>query len=151
MDLAERSAFGHLDDAAIRRAADRWLRPHERAWCAAQPSFREGMVVVLSCKEAVYKAGRSPAAHEASLTMHRHGASGWAVGDDTQSDHVAVWWEISDRSILALAVAAPAAWRWQLLQRILEPRHSGAAPGPNYPILPRCRDTSRDRSVDRTG
>lgn len=57
LDLAEQCAFSHLDDASIRRAAGRWLRREERAWCAEQSSFRKGMVIVLSCKEAVSKHG----------------------------------------------------------------------------------------------
>ena len=135
MDLAEQSAFSHLDDASIRRAAVRWLRPDERAWCAAQPSFREALVIVLSCKEAVYKAWRaSGEVHDLSLSMHRCvGGRGRAVtvGSDPQ---VAALWVVSNGSILSLAAAAaaPAEGAWELLERILRgllpvPRPRGQA------------------------
>jgi phosphopantetheinyl transferase (holo-ACP synthase) len=127
MDLAELRVFAHLGDASIRRAADRWLRPDERAWCSAQPSFREAMVIVLSCKEAVYKAwGASGEVHELSLTMHGCGAGGRAatVGIDPE---VAALWEVSNGSVLSLAAAAPVEWAWELLERILKGR--SAVPG----------------------
>lgn len=125
MDLAEQCAFSHLDDASIRRAAGRWLRPDERAWCAAQASFREAMVIVLSCKEAVYKAwDASGGAHELSLTMHGCAVSGWAVRDGIHPEMVVASWEVSGGSILTLAVAAPAECGWHLLERILSERRS---------------------------
>jgi hypothetical protein len=124
IDLAEQSAFSHLDDASIRRAAARWLRPDERAWCAAQPSFREAMLIVLSCKEAAYKAsGASGEVHELSLMMQGRGSRGRAVTEGVDPGVVALW-EVSQGSILALAVAAPAVWAWLLLERILRERHS---------------------------
>ncbi len=107
IDLAERSTFGHLDDRSIRRAAARWLRPGERAWCAAQPSFREGLVVVLSCKEALYKAwGDSGQAHELELSMYGREASGWAVRAGRCPARVVALWRVSRGSILAVAAAA---------------------------------------------
>jgi phosphopantetheinyl transferase len=122
IDLAEQSAFSHLGDASIRRAADRWLRPDERAWCAAQPSLREAMVIVFSCKEAVYKAwGASGEVHELSLTMHGGAARGRAVAVGIEPGVVALW-EVSNGSILSLAAAAPAEWAWELLERILGDR-----------------------------
>jgi phosphopantetheinyl transferase (holo-ACP synthase) len=123
IDLVEQSAFSHLDDRSIRRAADRWLRPAERAWCDAQPSLREAMVIVLSCREAVYKAwSASGEVHELSLSMHRCGGDrgrAVAVGIDP---HVAVSWVVSNGSILSLAAAAPAEGAWELLERILGER-----------------------------
>jgi phosphopantetheinyl transferase (holo-ACP synthase) len=115
IDLAERNAFSHLDDASIRRAAGRWLRPDERAWCAAQPSFREAMVIVLSCKEAMYKAwDASGEVHELSLTMHRRKARARVVRDAIGPEVVAAW-EVANGSILTLAVAATAGWAGHLL------------------------------------
>jgi phosphopantetheinyl transferase (holo-ACP synthase) len=135
IDLAEQSAFRHLGARSIRRAADRWLRPDERTWCATQPSFREAMVIVLSCKEAVYKAwSASGEVHELSLSMHRCvGDRGRAVtvGTDPQ---VAALWVVSNGSILSLAAAAPAERAWELLERILRERPSvrgGARPAVN--------------------
>jgi phosphopantetheinyl transferase (holo-ACP synthase) len=122
IDLAVQSAFSHLGVASIRRAADRWLRPDERAWCAAQPSFREAMVIVLSCKEAVYKAwGASGETHELSLAMHGRGVRGGAVTVGMHPEVVALW-EVSNGSILSLAAAAPAERGWELLERILGER-----------------------------
>lgn len=119
MDLAELRAFAHLGDASIRRAADRWLGPDEHAWCTAQPSFREAMIIVLSCKEAVFKAwGASGEVHELSLTMHRSGARGRAVTVGIDPEVVALW-EVSNDSVLSLAAAAPAEWAWELLERIM--------------------------------
>jgi hypothetical protein len=108
IDLAERATFSHLDDGAIRRAADRWLRPGELAWCAARPSLREALVTVLSCKEAVFKAfSPAPDSHGLALTMHGGGSSGWAALDGIEPGLVAASWEVSGASILALAVTSP--------------------------------------------
>jgi phosphopantetheinyl transferase (holo-ACP synthase) len=145
IDLAEQRAFAHLGEASIRRAADRWLRPDERAWCAAQPAFREAMVIVLSCKEAVYKAWDSSGeVHELSLAMHGRGVRGRAVTVGTEPEVVALW-DVSDGSILSLAAAGPAERAWELLERILSvrspvPGKAGAAgrvPRPES-ILTRC-------------
>ena len=94
IDLAERATFRHLDDEAIRRAADRWLRPGERAWCAAQPSLREALVTVLSCKEAVFKAfSPAPDSHGLSLTMH---GGGVRAGPGSMASSPA-WWRLPGR------------------------------------------------------
>jgi phosphopantetheinyl transferase (holo-ACP synthase) len=109
IDLAERSTFGHLDDGSIRRAAVRWLRPGERAWCGGQPAFREAVVVLRSCKEALYKAwGGSGQAHDIALTMYGRETSGWAVRADPCSAQVVAAWQVSRESILTVAVAAKA-------------------------------------------
>jgi phosphopantetheinyl transferase (holo-ACP synthase) len=119
MDLAEQRHFSHLDDASIRRAADRWLWPHERAWCAAQPSFREAMIIVLSCKEAMYKAwGASGEFHQLSLTMQHCGAR-WRAVKAGSGPEVVASWEVVNGSILTFAVAGPTGWSWRLLDRIL--------------------------------
>jgi phosphopantetheinyl transferase (holo-ACP synthase) len=113
IDLAEQGAFSRLDDASIRRAAARWLRPDERAWCVAQPLFREAMVIVLSCKEAMYKAwDASGEAHELSLTMHRRGAR---AATDGIGPEVVASWGVTNGSILTFAVAARAGWAGHLL------------------------------------
>lgn len=123
IDLAERSTYGHLSPSSVRRLADRWLRPEERAWCAAQPSFREAVVIVLSCKEAVYKAwGRWGVVPEVSLAMEGHGAGGWAVGSDPAPIQVMACWQVGEASILALAVAAPAGAARDLLERLRQGR-----------------------------
>jgi phosphopantetheinyl transferase (holo-ACP synthase) len=147
IDLAEQSAFSHLGDASIRRAADRWLWPDERAWCAAQPSLREAMVIVLSCKEAVYKAwGASGEVHELSLTMHGGGARGRAVtvGIDPE---VAALWAVSNGSILSLA-AAPAERAWELLERILGERSTREPVNPDA-LLPYIARSGRRMAADK--
>jgi hypothetical protein len=144
IDLAERTTFSHLDEGAIRRAADRWLRPDERAWCAAQPSLREALVTVLSCKEAVYKALLpAPDPHELSLTMHGGGSSGWAALDGVEPDLVAATWGVSGTSILALAVASPCGRARDLVGELASglPRCHEARTGGLDSHLTRSRDT----------
>jgi hypothetical protein len=122
IDIAERSTYGHLGEASVRRLADRWLRPPERAWCAGQPSFREAVVIVLSCKESMYKAwGESGEVHELPLAMQGHGPAGWAVGTSSGPVRVVASWQVVEDSILTLAVAAPAGAARDLLARILAP------------------------------
>ena len=84
-------------------------------------------MIVLSCKEAAYKAWNDPGGvHELSLTMHGSGVSGWAVRDDVHPEMVVASWEVSGGSILTLAVAAPAECGWHLLERILSERRSAS-------------------------
>lgn len=119
VDLADRDTYGHLDEASVRRAAGRWLRPQERAWCAAQPSFREAFIIVLSCKEAMYKArSGSGEVHDISLSIQGDGTAGCAVWNTPEGVPVMASWQAVDMSILALAVAAPAAAARDLLERI---------------------------------
>ncbi|MBA3318075.1 MAG: 4'-phosphopantetheinyl transferase superfamily protein [Gemmatimonadales bacterium] len=121
IDIAERHTFSHLDQASIRRAAARWLRPHERAWCAAQPSFREALVVVLSCREAMYKAwGVSGQAHQTRVLMHGRWGSGWAERAGLHTPTVVASYLVSGASILTVAVAAPAGYARHMLDRIIE-------------------------------
>jgi hypothetical protein len=143
IDLAERRTFSHLAGPAIRRAAARWLGPPERAWCAAQPSFREAVVTVLSCKEAVYKAwGASGQTHELSLTMHGRGTSGWAVKAGHGPGQVVASWTVAEGSILAVAVAAPAGCRRHLVAGVVLRLTAALPRRVDQSILPRCRDTS---------
>jgi hypothetical protein len=119
IDLAELATFSHLDDRAIRHAADRWLRPAERAWCAGRPSFGEALVTVLSCKEAVYKAlFGAPDSYELSLTMHGEGSSGGAALEGVEPRLVTVAWEARGASILAIAVASPSGRAPELIARL---------------------------------
>jgi hypothetical protein len=116
-----------MDEMAIRRAAERWLRPRERAWCATQPSLREALVTVLTCKEAAFKAFSSaPVAHDLSLTMHGSRRSGWVALDGVEPDLVAASWQVSEASILGLAVASPSGRARRLLRELAsELRQSG--------------------------
>lgn len=140
IDLAERTTFAHLGEAAIWRAAGRWLRLRERVWCAAQPSLREAVVIVLSCKEAAYKAGAGAvAAHELSLAMQGHGTAGRAVLRGPRAAQVVVSWELCEGSVRAFAVAARGGAARGLAERVLVgwqralPRHLIA----NSDVLPR--------------
>jgi hypothetical protein len=102
------------------------------------------MVVVLSCKEAVYKAwSASGEVHELSLTMHGRGARGRAVTVGIDPEVVALW-EVSSGSILSLAVAAPAEWAWELLERIPSER-------PPVPGQGGARPLGRSSAARRAG
>jgi 4'-phosphopantetheinyl transferase EntD len=146
IDLAERSTYGHLDEALVRRVADRWLRPEERAWCAAQPSFREAVLIVLSCKEAVYKAwGGSGLVADLSLEMQGHGAAGWAVKTGPGRAPVTASWQLREASILTIAVAAPAGAARDLLQGLQASQPAGPGAGavvPSKAAPPRRPDSS---------
>ena len=122
MDLAEPRTFAHLNAAAIERAARRWLSPGERAWCAAQPSFREAMVTVLSCKESVCKvSGGSVAAQEVAIVMEDGWPRGWAraAGAD-----VVLWWDAGSEHILTVAVGGADRPSRRLLDRIIGGRRT---------------------------
>jgi hypothetical protein len=129
IDLAERNTFGHLDPESIRRAAGRWLRPAERAWCEDQPCFREAVGVVLCCKEALYKAwGESDQVHDLALAMSGRCPKGRAVRVDPCPTQAVAAWRVVRGSILAVAVAAGAPARRR-----------------EWSILPRGRDTPADQ------
>lgn len=120
IDLEELDAVDHLSPSTVRRAAARWLRAHERAWCESQVSFRSSLVVVLCCKEAVFKASRGTCpAHQISLSMGGTLEAGGAMWDQTASVTIHVAWLIARGTVLALAAGqqrgAPAVLLEQLL------------------------------------
>jgi hypothetical protein len=107
IDAAERSLFGQLPPHWIHHAARRWLTPGERRWCADQPCFREALVVVLCCKEAVWKAvaGRSSVWDlELRLAgrLDQGGTARWVGGGGA----IEAQWRLSDTLVLALASEA---------------------------------------------
>ena len=105
IDAEERNALRHLDDAALRRAADRWLTPAERAWCAAQGSLEESLVVVLCCKEAAFKAWKGPrVVHQVSLALEGSAAAGRARAEGAEVA-IQVEWRQAAGHIVALALA----------------------------------------------
>jgi hypothetical protein len=125
IDLAEPNAFEHLDAPAVDRAAARWLSPAERAWCAAQPSFRQAMVTVLSCKESVCKAtGGSVAVQAVSVAMDGEWPQGWARAAGVGPDPVTLWWEVTSIHILTVGVAGPIGSASLLLNRIVRGRRT---------------------------
>jgi hypothetical protein len=125
IDLADPSAFGHLEPSAIECAAVRWLSPAERAWCVAQPSFRLAMVTVLSCKESVCKAsGGSTAVTEVALAMEGRWPRGRARSSGIGRESVTLWWEATSAHILTVGVEGPAEEAGALLDRIIR-GHSG--------------------------
>jgi phosphopantetheinyl transferase len=126
IDLAEPDAFEHLDATAIERAAHRWLSTAERAWCAAQPSFRPAMVTVLSCKESVFKAsGGSAPLQEIVVTMDGAWPGGWALGDAGDLEPVTLWWEATPGHILTVGVAGAPDRARRLISRIICGRSGG--------------------------
>lgn len=105
IDLEAPEALGHLDQAALCRAAERWLTAAERAWCAEQSSLGESLVVVLSCKEAVFKARPGPGpVHEVRLALEGTLEAGRARTEDG-SVTVRVRWRRWRGQVAAVAVA----------------------------------------------
>ena len=126
IDVEAVGGLSRFDEASVLRAGSRWLRPGERSWCAAQPSFREAMVVALSCKEAVYKSlPTHGAADEVTLTMHGSTAAGWARSEAFTPLRIAVSWRTSNDRIVALAVAAEGLEASRTLERLV--RHSSGS------------------------
>ncbi len=119
IDLAETGTFQHLDATAIEGAARRWLSPSERAWCAVQPSFRQALVTVLSCKESVFKATDTPLAFpDISIAMGGEWPQGWAESR-SESATVTLWWEARPGRILTVAAAGCGEDARPLIRRIL--------------------------------
>lgn len=133
IDVEEVGGLNRFDEASALRAGLRWLQPGERSWCTAQRSFREAMVVVLSCKEAVYKSlPTHGAAHEVTLTMRGSTAAGWARSETFGPLRVEAVWQTSHDRIVALAFTAEGvkARRTgeQFLRHLLNALCLGAAP-----------------------
>jgi hypothetical protein len=107
IDVEDRDALDHLTDAVIHRATARWLDAGEQAWCQAQPSARESLIVALVCKEAAYKAGRG-AGGPAGVRLALEGSleRGRAIGRD-RSVTVEVEWRGRGTQVVAVALAFP--------------------------------------------
>jgi hypothetical protein len=128
IDVAEPDTYGHLDPAAIERAARRWLGSAERAWCAAQPCFRQAVVTVLSCKESVFKAtGGSVPVQEVTVAMEGGGREGWARTTGNGPDTVTLWWDVGPGFILTVGIAGPVGPARRLLSRIVRGRGGAEA------------------------
>jgi phosphopantetheinyl transferase (holo-ACP synthase) len=134
IDLEQRDRFVHLSEPALRRAAERWLTADERAWCGRHGSLAEPLVIVLSCKEAVFKAwpaGRT--VHQVTLdALEGSAAGGRAVS--RQPVQVEVRWMRWREHVLTLAVASDAnsapATSKSLNGR--DPPSTGQAPRPTH-------------------
>jgi phosphopantetheinyl transferase (holo-ACP synthase) len=105
IDMEERAAFARLDGASVEHAALRWLTTEERHWCRTQDSLAEALLVVLCCKEAVFKAsnqGRAP--HQVRLTLAGSSSKGrgWAMQSAVP---VTVLWSGWREQVVALAIA----------------------------------------------
>lgn len=109
LDVEEITALGRLGGGAVQRAARRWLTEEERAWWGRQEAPAEALVVVLCCKEAVYKA--SPRA--GGTTAVRLELSGTVDGGRAAAaagaGAVEVVWRRSGSRLWALALAHPPA------------------------------------------
>jgi hypothetical protein len=103
IDLEELNAIDHLSLPELRRAALRWLRAGERAWCQSQISFRSSIIVTFCCKEAVFKAspGICPT-HEISLNLWGRLPTGRAMWDEAPVP-IHVVWHILGGRVVALA------------------------------------------------
>ena len=105
LDMEEYAAFRRLDDASVERAARRWLTDRERDWCATQDSFADALLVVLSCKEAVFKASsQDRAAHQVRLAVAGccAGGEGWV---EQSTVPIRVVWRLWRDQVVALAIA----------------------------------------------
>jgi phosphopantetheinyl transferase (holo-ACP synthase) len=107
IDMEERATFARLHGASVERAALRWLSTEERHWCRTQESFAEALLVVLCCKEAVFKASNQDcAAHQVRLNLAGSCSEGqgWAKQSAVP---VMVLWGRWRQQVVALAVATP--------------------------------------------
>jgi phosphopantetheinyl transferase (holo-ACP synthase) len=107
IDMEERAAFARLDGASVEHAARRWLTREERRWCRSQGSLAEALLVVLCCKEAVFKAsnqGRAP--HQVRLTLAGSCSRGRAWAKQSAVP-VTVLWRRWRQQVVALAIATP--------------------------------------------
>jgi phosphopantetheine--protein transferase-like protein len=106
LDMEEYAAFRRLDDASVERAARRWLTDRERDWCATQDSFADALLVVLSCKEAVFKASsQGRAAHQVRLAVAGCCAMGGGWAEQSGSVPIRVVWRRWRKQVVALAIA----------------------------------------------
>lgn len=105
IDIEECGAFRRLDDASVERAAQRWLTDKERDWCAKQDPFADALLVVLSCKEAVFKASnQGRVAHQVRLAVAGCcvRGEGWV---EQSAVPIRVVWRRWRKQVVALAVA----------------------------------------------
>jgi 4'-phosphopantetheinyl transferase EntD len=120
IDIEQLGGYSHLGDALLQRAAARWLSQRERQWCALQASCHEAMLVVLSCKEAVYKAWPRPGgAHEVGLAVRGSTAAGRASCDRFAPVRLEAAWRRSGDKIVTLAIAARGDEAGELLECFL--------------------------------
>jgi 4'-phosphopantetheinyl transferase EntD len=107
IDMEDRAAFARLGGAAVELAALRWLTTEERHWCRAQDSLAEALLVVLCCKEAVFKASNqrgAPQQVRLTLTGSCSRGRGWARQSAVP---VTVRWGRWRHQVVALAMATP--------------------------------------------
>jgi phosphopantetheinyl transferase (holo-ACP synthase) len=105
IDMEECAALRRLDDASVERAAQRWLTDKERDWCAKQDPFADALLVVLSCKEAVFKASnQGRVAHQVRLAVAGCcvRGEGWA---EQSAVPIRVVWRRWRNQVVTLAVA----------------------------------------------
>jgi 4'-phosphopantetheinyl transferase EntD len=109
LDMEECAAFRRLDGVSVEQAARRWLTRKERDWCAKQDSFADAVLVVLSCKEAVFKAWtQDRAAHQVRLALSGSCAEGqgWAEQSPVA---ITVGWRRWRQQVVVLAVVTTGA------------------------------------------
>jgi len=128
IDIEHIGRFSHLGESALRRGAARWLSQDEREWCALQANWHEALLVVLSCKEAVYKAWPTAGgAHEARLVMRGSAALGRATTDRFAPVRLDAGWRRTGDSIVTLAIAARGDGAGELLEDLLDTARNAAA------------------------
>jgi phosphopantetheinyl transferase (holo-ACP synthase) len=104
IDLQDFHVVDHLSPTILCRAAIRWLEAGELAWCESQISFRSSLLIVLCCKEAVFKASRGPCLpHQISLNLQGGLSAGQATWNEAGSPTIHAAWRSMGKSVLALA------------------------------------------------
>ena len=106
IDIEEREALARFGPDGARRAAERWLDGAERSWCDSQDAPDEAVVLVLCCREAVFKAwsgGR--AVHDVRVRLEGTPARGRGSADQAGVP-VRVEWRMLSGRFVAVAVAA---------------------------------------------
>jgi phosphopantetheinyl transferase (holo-ACP synthase) len=105
IDLEDRGALARFRHGVLRRAARRWLSPEEREWCASQSEFAEAVLVVLCCKEAVFKTG-IPTSMGDRVSLALAGSCARGAGQVRYPAAVVrvEWWAWRDQ-VVALALA----------------------------------------------
>lgn len=106
IDIEEIHAFDRFNHLTISRVSARWLSQAELAWCAGQYSLARAIVVVFSCREAVFKSARGlRPAHELCLQMTGDLSGGRGIWYDEGRIEIELGWRVANGRVVALAVA----------------------------------------------
>jgi hypothetical protein len=106
IDIEEAAVLNRFDEPAVRRAAERLLSTREWAWCRRQPSLRRAFTIVISCREAIFKAWRDgPTVAALEVRMMGGPLAGHAEWSGPGPVRVRAAWRLRGSAVVALAVA----------------------------------------------